>query len=168
MMRPGDDAERGDRAEQRSAAASPRRSDASAAADVVADRRAEEPDAHHQPADARRRQLGHRAQADRAEAELAEGVQQVGDDQPVRADQHAAVRGDGAASISTTKPAPTTISPMANLVGLDGCRGPSRSQSQANTGANVMMNSALTDWNQLLGNSKPKSDVAACRDRRTG
>ena len=51
-------------------------------AQVVADADGNEPQAHHHPYHARRRQLGHGAQAHRAEAQLADGVEQVGEHQP--------------------------------------------------------------------------------------
>ena len=46
--------------------------------EVVADGGREEPHAHHLADEARRRELGHRAQADRAQTQLAERVQQIG------------------------------------------------------------------------------------------
>ena len=35
--------------------------------------------------------------------------------------------------------------------------------SQANTGAKMMMNSALSDWNQLLGKSQPNATLRVMR-----
>ena len=40
---------------------------------------------------------------------------------------------------------------------LEGFRRPMRIHSQANTGASVMTNNELNDWNQLEGNSRPKA-----------
>ena len=76
---------------------------------------AEEPDAHHQAGDARRRELGHRAQADRAEAQLAEGVEQVVDRQPHRADLHAAAARAARRRSGPRSPAPTKIRPEREL-----------------------------------------------------
>src|SRR4029079_2200726 len=51
----------------------------------------EEPDAHHQSHDARRRELRDHAQADRTETELSDRLQEVEADQPPRADALAAL-----------------------------------------------------------------------------
>ena len=45
--------------------------------------------------------------------------------------------------------------PSANLAGTDGSRGPSRTQSHANTGARRITKSGCTDWNHDEGNEKP-------------
>src|SRR5260370_42268399 len=55
------------------------------------------------------------------------------------------------AATITTNPSPTKMSPQENFAGLDGSLGPSRTQSQANTGASAIMKIELTDWNQLAG-----------------
>ena len=55
---------------------------------------------------------------------------------------------------------------MANLAGLDGCFGPIVTHSHAKTGAKTMMNSAFSDWNQLLGKPKPKSSFRVLRSAK--
>ncbi len=45
------------------------------------------------------------------------------------------------------------------MVGLEGSFEPIRTHSQAKTGASVKMKSELSDWNQLLGNSHPRTEV---------
>ena len=93
------------------------------AADEVADRRSPETTRPSSgPPTRAGRQLGHRAQADRAERQFAEGVQQIGDDQPHGLTLHAARRELGGDD-RMAKPAPTNISPSANFAGLDGSRG---------------------------------------------
>mmetsp|Transcript_122285 Transcript_122285/g.341140 ORF Transcript_122285/g.341140 Transcript_122285/m.341140 type:complete len:504 (-) Transcript_122285:7-1518(-) len=59
---------------------------AGGAGDLVGDRGVQEPDAEHQAQQARRRQLGDVGQAHRRQAELAHGVEQVGDAQVDHAD----------------------------------------------------------------------------------
>src|ERR1700676_2074744 len=71
-----------------------------------------------------------------------------------------------AAGTSRANPAPTPMSPAENLTGLDGSREPSRTQSQAKTGANVMMNSAFADWNQLLGKVHPRMEFRVARSAK--
>src|SRR3954463_7241064 len=67
--------------------------------------------------------------------------------------------------IRMAKPAPTKMSAMANFAGLDGSFpvSPSRSHSHANTGASIQRNSEFSDWNQLLGNGKPRSTLFVLR-----
>ena len=52
---------------------------------------------------------------------------------------------------SSRKPRPTKISPKTNLPGLEGSslRAAIHTQRPANTGASIMMNRALSDWNQV-------------------
>ena len=58
--------------------------------------------------------------------------------------------------------------PERELHGADGCFEPSFSHSHANIGAKMMMNSAFSDWNQLLGNPNPEGRCCGCSDRRRG
>ena len=91
------------------------------AAEEVADRRAQEPDAHHQADDARRRELGHRAETDRTQAELRQRVNQIDHEQPRSSRPWRRRRAICAPGTSTRNPSPTPIRPSANFVGLDGC-----------------------------------------------
>ena len=83
-----------------------------------------------------RRQLRHRAEADRAQAQLAERVQQVDHQQPCRPRPVAAgdrrLRGRARGSGSR---GPRRSGPRANLVGLAGWLVPSLTHSHANSGA---------------------------------
>src|ERR1035437_9613491 len=54
-------------------------------------------------------------------------------------------------------PRPAKNRPAANFAGLEGSRPRSDTHNHANTGANAMMNSGCTDWNQLAGNRKPRT-----------
>src|SRR3954469_6810325 len=67
--------------------------------------------------------------------------------------------------IRIANPAPAKISAIANFAGLDGScpRAPSHSQSHAKTGASIHRNSEFSDWNQLLGNGKPRSTLFVLR-----
>ena len=96
---------------------------------VVSHRQRQEPDAHHQARDPDRRQLAHRAQADRTQAQLPQRLQQVAT-RPATWGSPARRRPrPSAAPIMTAKPSPSSTSAMANLAGLDGLRRPSRIQS---------------------------------------
>ena len=91
-------------------------------------------------------------QAHRRQAQLAEGVEQVGQEQPGRADlaagydvlrcQHHHVEADA-----------QRIRPRPIFTGADGSRlrAPSYTQIHAKNGANRMMNSGLMDWYQRAG-----------------
>ena len=46
---------------------------------------------------------------------------------------------------------PAQSRPTANFAGLDGSRGPSRTQSQASTGASAITMIGCTDWSQDEG-----------------
>ena len=115
------------------------------------------------PAIARRRELGHRAQADRAQAQLAERVEQVGRRSATSALTCAPPLGACcAAATRTAKPSADADAGRARTwPGSPARVGPSRRPRARRTPArSTMMNSALTDWNQLLGNSQPRIDVA--------
>src|SRR5262245_17180284 len=58
----------------------------------IAERDREEPDAHHQPGQAMRRELRRRAEADRIQTYLANSLQRVDPEQPIRSDFGAARR----------------------------------------------------------------------------
>ena len=53
------------------------------------------------------------------------------------------------------KATPITMVPRANLIGVDGCRGPSRVHIVANTPAKTMMKMGLIDCTQLGGMVQP-------------
>src|SRR5690606_12772228 len=61
-----------------------------------------------------------------------------------------------APATSTRKPAPTRITPSANLAGVEGSqpRLASHSQNMANTGAGATMQIELSDWNIDAGTSQ--------------
>src|SRR5215213_4618959 len=67
--------------------------------------------------------------------------------------------------IRIANPAPAKIRAIANFAGLDGScpRAPSHSQSQAKTGARIQRKSEFSDWNQLLGNGRPRSTLLVLR-----
>ena len=68
-----------------------------AAADVISDAGSEEPDAHDETDDLGRGQFGHGGEADGAETELADGVQEVRKDEPKGADLDAILGEQGTA-----------------------------------------------------------------------
>ncbi len=111
------------------------------------------------PADTRRRELGHRAQADGTQAELAAGVEQVDDGEP-QGLTWTPPAASCDATTRTAKPAPTLSSPNENLTGVEGSREPSAIQIQAKTGASIQMNIEFIDWNQLLGKLQPEDGRA--------
>ena len=63
---------------------------ADVAGERVAEQVHEEPDAHHQRGEPQRRELGDHREADRADAQLAGGVEEVGEHQPDHAGLHVA------------------------------------------------------------------------------
>src|SRR6188474_395116 len=73
---------------------------------------------------------------------------------------------NSAAGTRRRKPRPTPTSPIENFTGADGCFAPSLSHSHANIGAKMMMNSAFTDWNQLLGKSNPRNVLRVLRSAK--
>src|SRR5687768_9503434 len=57
----------------------------------------------------------------------------------------------------------TQTRPMVNLAGLEGSRGPSRHQIQANTGESTTRRNGATDWSQLGGKATPNTSVFVSR-----
>ena len=72
-----------------------------------------------------------------------------------------------AAGIISAVPMPRNARPMVNFTGLDGCRSPDRSQMIEKTGASAMTKTASTDWNQLDGNSQPKTSLRVSRSAKS-
>src|SRR2546423_6308208 len=59
--------------------------------------------------------------------------------------------------MSSTNASPTKTSANANLAGLEGCLGPSRTHSQANNGESRITNAACTETNHDAYNLSPSS-----------
>ena len=91
-------------------------------ASQFADEVDQEPDAHHQRREPERRELRHHREADRRDAQLARGVEQVGEHQPPHAGFLPPRPSWNVAATMNRKPMPVSTRPAAILRGVDGLR----------------------------------------------
>ena len=152
----GDDRKAGDRAKQRRQRQRFVET-GHAAADEVADRRRQEPHAHHQA----RRSAPARAWSSRSSRPGSARARRwcAGNTWRSATSGWRARPSARAGGIRIAKPRPTNTRPQANLVGADGsvpCAA-SLIHTHAITGANRIRKNEFIDWNQLLGKSNPNT-----------
>ena len=126
----------------------------------------QEPHAHHQADDARRRQLGDGAHSTGYRHISPNSEISVRHDEPPRADAHALIglRHRAGRHQHQERQAHEEQAER-ELAGTDGSRGPRRIHIHAKIGAKMMTKIGCTDWNHDEG-TRSRRRRAACSDRQ--